>query len=373
MPTYARRCGSVALLLLAAIGLSPLAYAEVDLKQLKLPPGFAIEVFAEVEDARQMALGDDGVVFVGSRRKGSIYAVKDGKTIVLDERLIAPSGLAYRDGHLYVGAVSRILRYRDIQKHLTESPEPEVVTAKLPSALHHGWKFIRFGPDGKLYVPVGAPCNVCDPEAPYASILRLDVNEKEPALEVYARGVRNTVGFDWHPQTKELWFTDNGRDLLGDDVPGDELNHAPRPGMHFGFPFFHQGDLPDPEFKKGEAKDYVAPARTLGPHVAALGMSFYDGAMFPPEFRGQIFVPEHGSWNRSKDAGHTGYRVMRAKVENGKAIEYEPFVTGWLSADNKAWGRPNATLMLPDGSLLVSDDLANVIYRVSYQSPAAQN
>jgi glucose/arabinose dehydrogenase len=372
MHDRARLGGSIALLLLAALFPSSRAHAEVDLGKLKLPPGFAIEVFAEVEDARQMALGEDGVVYVGSRQKGNIYAVKDGKTTVIDEGLRAPSGLAYRDGHLYVGAVNRILRYRDIAKNYAKSPEPEVVTDKLPSDIHHGWKFMRFGPDGKLYVPVGAPCNVCDRADPYAAILRLDVNAKSPELEVFARGVRNTVGFDWDPQTKELWFTDNGRDMLGDGVPGDELNHAPRAGMHFGFPYYHQGDLPDPEFKKGEPKDYTAPAQTLDPHVAALGMSFYTGDMFPPEYRGQIFIPEHGSWNRSKDAGHTGYRITRVKLEGGKAVEYEPFITGWLGADNRGWGRPNATLVMPDGSLLISDDGADVIYRVRYAAPAAQ-
>ena len=367
MHDHARHASRFALLLLA-IGLSPRAHAEVDLGKLSLPPGFSIEVFATVEDARQMALGDDEVVFVGSRQKGNVYAVKDGKTILIDEGLRAPSGIAYRDGDLYVGAINRVLRYRDILKRLNASPEPEVVTEKLPSAVHHGWKFMRFGPDGKLYVPVGAPCNVCDPELPFASLLRLDVTKPDPELEVYARGIRNTVGFDWDPGTKELWFTDNGRDMFGDEKPGDELNHAPRAGMHFGFPYFHQGNLPDPDFKKGEAKDYVAPARTLGPHVAALGMSFYTGDMFPPEYRGQIFIPEHGSWNRTKEAGHTGYRITRVKLENGKAVEYAPFITGWLGPDNRGWGRPNATLVMPDGSLLISDDGADVIYRVRYAS-----
>jgi glucose/arabinose dehydrogenase len=367
-------CMVLGVLLCAVVGSARGARADEDLSKLRLPPGFAIEIFARAENARQMALGDDGVVFVGSREKGSVYAVKDGKTIVVDDGLKAPSGVAYRDGDLYVGAVSRVLRYRDILKHLNESPEPEVVTAKLPTSLHHGWKFIRFGPDGKLYVPVGAPCNVCEKEEPvYASILRMDVSQPDPTPEVFARGVRNTVGFDWHPQTKDLWFTDNGRDLLGDNVPADELNHAPRAGLHFGFPYFHQGDLPDPEFKRGEAKDYMPPAKTLGPHVAALGMSFYTGEMFPAEYRGQIFIAEHGSWNRTPNAGHTGYRVTRVKLENGKAVVYEPFITGWLGENNKAWGRPNAILVLPDGSMLISDDFAGVIYRVTYRGATARS
>jgi glucose/arabinose dehydrogenase len=348
------------------------AFAEVDLGKLQLPEGFSIEVFAQVPNARQMALGDDGVLYVGSRQAGQVHAVKDGKTVLIDEGLSLPSGVAYRDGSLYVGAVDRILRYPEIAKKLESSPEPEVVTDQLPKDRPHGWKFLRFGPDGQLYIPVGAPCNVCDPAEPYASILRMDVKKKDAKLEVFARGVRNSVGFDWDPRTKELWFTDNGRDLLGDEIPPDELNHAPSKGLHFGFPYYHAGDIKDPQLGKGEAQDYRAPAQKLAPHTAALGMSFYTGTMFPEEYRGQILIPEHGSWNRTPGAGHNGYRVTLVKVEKNKAVEYRPFITGWLQPDNKAWGRPNATLVMPDGSLLISDDLANVIYRVTYKAAAAR-
>jgi len=345
--------------------------ADLDLSRLKLPPGFSVEIFANVENARQMVLGDEGVVYVGSRAVGKVHAVKDGKVFVIDTGLKAPSGVAYRDGALYVGAVERVLRYPNITKRLADPPDPDVVTDKLPSEIHHGWKFMRFGPDGMLYVPVGAPCNVCEaPTALHARILRMDVSKPGSKPEVFAEGVRNTVGFDWDPRTKELWFTDNGRDLLGDDIPPDELNHAPKAGLHFGFPYFHGGDIPDPQFKKGKASDYTAPAQKLGPHVAALGMSFYTGEMFPAEYRGGIFVPEHGSWNRSTSAGHTGYRVMYARIDSSKVVSYEPFVTGWLGSDNKGWGRPNAILVMPDGSLLVSDDGANVIYRITYKAPA---
>jgi glucose/arabinose dehydrogenase len=364
------KTGAIALLAVLLCA-AALARAEVDLGKLKLPPGFKIEVFAEVEDARQMALGDDGVIYVGSRRKGSVYAVRDGKVKVIDEGLTMPSGVAYRDGTLYVGAVSKIYGYPQIGKKLASPPDPEVLTEKLPGDLHHGWKFLGFGPDGKLYVPVGAPCNVCDPKDPYASLLRMDVSKAGSEPEVFARGIRNTVGFDWDPRTKELWFTDNGRDMLGDDVPADELNHASEACLHFGFPYFHQGDLRDPELGKGKPEDYVKPARKLGPHVAALGMSFYTGQMFPAEYRGQILIAEHGSWNRSSGAGHTGYRIMRVDVKDNRAVSYEPFITGWLGENNKAWGRPNATLVLADGSLLIADDLANVIYRVTYRATSA--
>jgi glucose/arabinose dehydrogenase len=364
MHDRARRGGSLALLLLAVTSVSARAHAEVDLGKLKLPPGFTIEVFADVEDARQMALGEDGVVFVGSRQKGNVYAVKDGKTIVIDEGLRAPSGIAYRDGHLYVGAIHRILRYRDIHKNLGASPEPEVVTDKLPSAVHHGWKFMRFGPDGKLYVPVGAPCNVCDREPPFASILRLDVNAKDPELEVYARGVRNTVGFDWDPQTKELWFTDNGRDMLGDNLPSDELNHATEAGQHFGFPYCHQGDVLDPEFGKGRScADYRPPMVKMGPHVAALGMTFYMGSMFPAQYKNQIFVAEHGSWNRTTPLG---YRVAVVRVQDGKSSGQEVFAGGFYDG-NAVMGRPVDVLELVDGSLLVSDDVRGSIYRITYR------
>jgi glucose/arabinose dehydrogenase len=238
-----------------------------------------------------------------------------------------------------------------------------VVTDRLPKDRHHGWKFIAFGPDGKLYVPVGAPCNICEPDADrYANIMRM--NADGSGLETFARGVRNTVGFDWDPRSRDMWFTDNGRDWMGDDSPPDELNHAPRAGMHFGFPYCHGGTISDPEFgRRRPCSDFTPPAQNLGPHVAALGMRFYSGEQFPAQYRNQILIAEHGSWNRSKKIG---YRVSLVRLENGKATAYEPFATGWLQGEDP-WGRPADVLVMPDGSLLVSDDFAGAIYRIRYR------
>ncbi|SBT09611.1 putative L-sorbosone dehydrogenase [Candidatus Accumulibacter aalborgensis] len=349
------------------------AASELPLERIKLPQGFTIELWARVDNARQMALGQHdghgGTVFVGSMRAGKVHAVSFGANFkVQGVTLIAsglqlPVGVAYREGSLYVSAVSRILRYDDIERRLDHPPAPVLVTGSLPGDTHHGWKFIAFGPDGKLYVPVGAPCNICDPDPlRHAHILRM--NPDGSGLEVYARGVRNSVGFDWQPQTSELWFTDNGRDMLGDDLPPDELNHAPRAGMHFGYPYCHAGDLPDPDFgARRKCAEFTAPAQKLGPHVAALGMRFYTGTMFPPEYRNQIFIAEHGSWNRSKKIG---YRVTLVRLQGSKAVAYEPFASGWLQGET-AWGRPADVLVLPDGSLLVADDYAGAIYRISYR------
>ncbi|MBK7956045.1 MAG: sorbosone dehydrogenase family protein [Candidatus Accumulibacter sp.] len=350
-----------------------LAAAELPLERIKLPPGFAIELWARVDNARQMALGhhDDkgGTLFVGSMQAGKVHALSFGANFrvqavtVVASGLQRPVGVAYRDGSLYVSAVSRILRYDDIERRLAQPPAAVLVTDRLPGETHHGWKFIAFGPDGKLYVPVGAPCNICDPDPQrYANILRM--NADGSGADVYARGVRNSVGFDWQPQTGELWFTDNGRDLLGDDLPPDELNHAPRAGMHFGFPYCHGGTLPDPEFgARRSCAEFTAPAQQLAPHAASLGMRFYTGTMFPPEYRNQIFIAEHGSWNRSRKIG---YRVTLVRLQGSKAIAYEPFASGWLNGEN-AWGRPSDVLVLPDGSLLVADDHAGAIYRIVYR------
>ena len=360
----------VTLLLLMLAGACS-AQAPLPLERIKLPPGFAIELWARVDNARQMALGrtspEGGTLYVGSMKAGKLHAVRfdgsyrAGKVVKIDDGLKMPVGVAWRDGNLYVSAVSRILRYDNIDARLDAPPQPAVVTDRLPPETHHGWKFIAFGPDGKLYVPVGAPCNNCA-AAPdrYAAILRM--NADGSGLETFARGVRNTVGFDWHPQTRELWFTDNGRDMLGDDVPPDELNRAPQAGLHFGYPYCHGGDIADPEFGSRRAcAEFVPPAQKLGPHVAALGMRFYAGTMFPAEYRGQIFIAEHGSWNRSKKIG---YRVMRVRLEGARAVAYEVFAQGWLQGD-AAWGRPADVLPLPDGSLLVSDDEAGAIYRIT--------
>jgi glucose/arabinose dehydrogenase len=349
-------------------GLLPSSAAE--LNEFTLPPGFRIAVYAgDVPNARQMALGPPGVVFVGSRSEGKVYAVvdRDGDNRADQVHLIArgldqPSGVAYRDGALYVAAVSRILRFRDVAKDLTRPPKPEVVSDAYPSDAHHGWKFIAFGPDGKLYVPVGAPCNVCAPPGPlHATITRLEIVGGRP--EVLARGVRNSVGFDFDPATGDLWFTDNGRDWLGDEQPPDELNHLTKVGEHFGFPFCHGTGIRDPEYNGGRScTDFTPPARELGPHVAAIGMRFYGGRMFPEKYRGGVFIAEHGSWNRSTPIG---YRVTFVKIENGRATSYEPFASGWLKGST-ASGRPADVLVMPDGALLVSDDKAGRIYRISY-------
>jgi glucose/arabinose dehydrogenase len=337
---------------------------------IQLPAGFRIDVFAEdVPNARQMAEGPDGIVFVGSRAEGKVYAVvdRDGDhradaVHVLARNLNMPSGIAYRDGALYVAAVNRVLRFRDAARSLERPPAPEVVSDGFPSDTHHGWKFIAFGPDGKLYVPVGAPCNVCEGPGPlHATITRLDPAGGQP--EVVARGVRNTVGFDFHPQTGELWFTDNGRDWLGDDQPPDELNRLSRTGEHFGFPHCHGDGLRDPEHNAGrDCGQFTPPVQLLGPHVAALGMRFYTGRMFPEEYRGGIFVAEHGSWNRSQPVG---YRVTFVRVEGGRALSYQPFASGWLKGST-ASGRPADVLVMADGALLVSDDKAGRIYRIAY-------
>ncbi|MBL0141784.1 MAG: sorbosone dehydrogenase family protein [Betaproteobacteria bacterium] len=316
-----------------------------------------------------MALGEKGWLFVSTRTAGNVYAIRhDGmkalETVTIATGLEMPNGVAFRHGALFVAEVSRVWRYDAIESSLPKAPKPVLVHDKYPTDRHHGWKFIRFGPDGWLYIPVGAPCNVCDRGDPYASITRLKPDGS--AMEIVARGVRNTVGFDWHPVTKELWFTDNGRDMMGDDVPPDELNHAPKPGMHFGFPYCHGGEVPDPDFAKGRScAQFTPPAQKFGAHVASLGMRFYTGSMFPAAWRNQAFIAEHGSWNRSKKSG---YRVMHARVEGGKVVDYGVFAEGFLdAATDKAWGRPVDVQEMPDGALLVSDDFAHAIYRISWR------
>ena len=282
---------------------------------------------------------------------------------VIASGLSLPVGVALHDGDLYISAISRILVLRDIENHLDDPPTPEVVTDRLPTARHHGWKFIAFGPDGLLYVPIGAPCNVCD-QPGYAKLLRMKPDGSD--WQDVAYGIRNTVGFDWQPGSGTLWFTDNGRDMMGDDLPSDELNRVDRLGEHFGFPYCHQGDTPDPEYGRGHpCKDYAPPALKLGAHVAALGMRFYTGSMFPASYRGAIFVAEHGSWNRTRKSG---YRVMVVDVDGKRVTGYRPFVTGFMQ-NEIAWGRPADVQLLPDGSLLISDDRAGAIYRVTYAAP----
>jgi len=346
------------------------AVSEQTLTNIHLPPGFKLAILAEdVPNARSMTLGPEGVLFVGTRPEGKVYAVLDSnrdfkadRVLTIASGLNVPNGVAFRDGSLYVAEINRILKFQNIGKSLEHPPQPTVVTTNYPSDKHHGWKFIAFGPDGKLYVPVGAPCNVCDPTNEiYSTITR--INADGSGREIFARGVRNTVGFDWHPQTHALWFTDNGRDNLGENVPPDELNRAPRPGLHFGFPYFHGKAISDPRFVAGKlASEFTPPELELGPHVAALGMRFYTGTMFPQKYRGGIFIAEHGSWNRREPIG---YRVMFVKMENNRPVSYEVFAEGWLKG-SVAWGRPVDVLVMPDGSLLVSDDKAGKIYRIAY-------
>lgn len=358
--------------LIAASGvlLATTSHAQrLPIQRIKLPPGFEISVFADnVPNARSLALGKGNVLFVGTRSAGRVYAVRyrdfrATQVITLASGLSMPNGVALRDGSLYVAEVNRVLRFDDIENRLDSPPRPVVVNDRFPRDTHHGWKFIRFGPDGWLYVPVGAPCNSCEPDPDrYALISR--IRPDGSGYEVVARGVRNSVGFDWHPETRELWFTDNGRDWMGDDMPADELNHAPKPGLHFGYPYCHQGDAADPEFGRGRScAEFVAPVVKLGPHVAALGMRFYTGSQFPKEYRGNIFIAEHGSWNRSSKIG---YRIKRVAVSGGKVIRHEVFAEGWLE-DERVWGRPVDVEVMPDGSLLVSDDYAGAIYRISYR------
>lgn len=349
--------------------------SRLPIQEIKLPPGFKIDVYAEdVPNARQMALSPKGVLYVGSRGEGKVHAVvdenRDGradKVHLIARGLNMPSGVAFRDGALYVAEVSRVLRWDGIDGKLADPPKPTVVSDAFPRDRHHGWKFIAFGPDGQLYVPVGAPCNVCASEKPiYASITRLRVGPdgKGSQPEVFASGIRNTVGFDWHPQSKELWMAENGRDNMGNDIPPDELLRAPKAGLHFGFPYCHGGDIPDPEFgKQRRCADFTPPAIKLGPHVAAIGMRFYTGNMFPAAYRNQAFIAEHGSWNRDQPLG---YRVTLVKIQDGRALSYETFAEGWLRPNGKVWGRPADVLVMPDGALLVSDDEAGAIYRISY-------
>ena len=351
------------------------AKADVKLDKLKLPEGFTIDVWAaEVPNARSMALSETGIVFVGNRQENNVYALvdenADGKAdskYILATDLRMPNGVAFKDGDLYVAEVSRILRFKDIENNLT-NPTYEVVYDGYPDEAHHGWKFIAFGPDGLLYIPVGAPCNICISEDPiFASITRLDVSKPGAKPEIYAHGVRNSVGMTWHPETKELWFTDNGRDMLGDDTPDCELNKATTLGQHFGYPYWHAGTIKDPEVgsEGKEAAFYTAPEAKLGAHTAPLGLRFYTGDQFPASYKNQLFIAKHGSWNRSKKSG---YEVVLARLDSmGKVSSQEIMVSGWLDqATQEAWGRPVDVQQLADGSLLISDDVANCIYRLSY-------
>jgi glucose/arabinose dehydrogenase len=344
-----------------------------DLSRLTLPAGFRIELYASgVEQARELAIGAKGTVFAGSFDAGNVYALVDAdhdgraeKVLTIAKGLDKPSGIAFHDGDLYIAAMSRIYRLADVEAHLDAPPKPLLVTDKLPKDEPHGWKFIAFGPDGRLYVPIGAPCNVCDKGNKYAKIVSMKPDGSD--WKDVAFGIRNSVGFDWQPGTHELWFTDNGRDMLGDDLPSDELNRVTKAGEHFGFPYCHQGDTLDPELGKGKScSDYTPPVEKLGAHVASLGMRFYTGSMFPADYRGAAIIAEHGSWNRSKKSG---YRVVAVRLEGAKSLGEIPLVTGF-EKDDDVIGRPADVLVMPDGALLVADQLGGAVYRVSYAASA---
>ena len=348
-------------------------FKKYNLDKIKLPPGFTINVYAEVPNARSITLSPSGVLYVGNRAEDKVYAVtddnKDGKAdkvYTIASGLNTPNGVAFKNGHLYIATISSILKLENIEASLAAPPQPKVVYDKFPTDEHHGWKFISFGPDGKLYVPVGAPCNICKSENPvYASITRM--NDDGTGFEIFANGIRNSVGFAWHPVTKQIWFTENGRDMMGNDVPSDELNTAAVAGMHFGYPYCHEGNIPDPEFGKGKnCSDYTAPVQKLGAHVAALGMRFYTGNMFGADYLNRVFIAEHGSWNRTEPVG---YKLTSVSLdETGKSVANNTFAEGWLQPDGKVLGRPVDVEIMQDGSMLVSDDYSGVIYRVSKQN-----
>ena len=365
-------------LMMAIAGLSAAltaTAADLPLEKIKLPEGFTISIYADnVSGARSMALSESGVLFVGSQQPGKVHALIDtdgdnkvDKVHVIAEGLWWPNGVALKDGDLYVAEINRILRYDDIENHLDAPPEPVVVIDNLPKEQMHGWKYLDFGPDGKLYFGIGAPCNDCDGvvdnnDERFSTIMRANADGTE--LEPYVHGVRNTVGITWHPENKDLYFTDNGRDLMGDDVPDCELNRVTEMGQHFGYPYIHSGDVPDPKHGEGKnPEDYVKPIQKLGPHVAPLGLKFYTGDQFPAAYKNRLFIAQHGSWNRTVKIG---YRVMQVTLdEAGNAAKYEEFATGWLFKGD-AWGRPVDVRVAHDGALLVSDDMANVIYRIAY-------
>lgn len=346
---------------------------------LEAPSGFKVEVFAEgVEGARQMALSPEGIIYVGTRRtgdNGKVYAVidedKDFKadTVkIIASGLRMPNGVAFLNNDLYVAEVSNIWKFENVDAHLESSQSPILINDTFPTESSHGWKYIAFGPDNKLYVPVGAPCNVCNHEDEnpiYASLTRMNPDGTD--REIIANGIRNTVGFTWHPVTGNLWFTDNGRDWMGDDIPPCELNELSVEGTHYGFPYLHGNDIWDPEFGSSDEikqRDFVKPKQELGPHVAPLDVMFYTGDMFPEQYKNQALIAEHGSWNRSEKIG---YQISIVTFDDaGNSTSYQPFIKGWLQGEDEILGRPVAFLQMPDGSVLISDDHTGTIYRLSY-------
>jgi glucose/arabinose dehydrogenase len=345
--------------------------AEFSIDNIQVPDGFRISVVADVPNARSLVLGDDGTLFVSSRRIGKLYALRGvlaeiPEVLEIASGLRYPNGIAYHDGDLYIAESERILKLGNIEAQLDAPGEPEIVVPKLLAGKQHSWKYLAIGPDNKLYTGIGVPCNVCD-EPDYGVIQRMNLDGSE--LEVIARGIRNTLGFDWHPVTGDLWFTDNNRDMMGDDLPPDELNHLGAVGEHFGFPFCHGTDIREPEDELaalGTCADSKPPAQELGPHVAALGLAFYDGEQFPEKYRNQVFIAEHGSWNRSKKIG---YRVSLVTLDGNTGVDYRPFAEGWLQGQATT-GRPVDVIVAEDGSLLISDDYAGKVYRIEYVGAA---
>ena len=348
-------------------GLTARPASEMKLDQIKLPPGFRIELWAEgLPNARSIAVGARGTVFVGTRLAGNVYAVieKDGKREVktLLRELHRPNGIVFHNGDLYVAELSRILRYPNIEASL-DNPKPVVVFDALPKDEAHGWKYMVMGPDGWLYFNIGAPCNICVPPDTHASIVRVD--PVKGVMETVARGVRNSVGMAFHPATRELWFTNHGRDWMGEDMPNDTLHRIEKKGVHFGYPYCHQGDTPDPEFGRGRScSEFTPPVLKLGAHIAPLGMRFYTGKMFPADYRNRIIIANHGSWNRTRKIG---FNLMQVTLDGaGKPLKYEPFAEGWAQGSSY-WGRPVDVQVMPDGALLVSDDVAGALFRISYR------
>jgi glucose/arabinose dehydrogenase len=336
--------------------------------KLKLQPNFHIALYAaNVPNARSMRQGEKGTVFVGSRLQDKVHAIveKNGKrdVKVIASGLYRPNGLAIKDGTLYIAELSQISKIEKIEDNLDNPPKPTVIYSDLPKDEAHGWKFIGIGPDNKLYVPVGQPCNNCLPSDKHGQIRRINLDGS--GAEVVARGVRNTVGFDWNPVNKQLYFTDNGRDWASEDVPEDELNRITKTGLHFGSPFCYQGDFVDPEFGWGKScADYEKPVLKTGPHSASLGMRFNTGNAFPAKYRNAIFIARHGSWNRTKKFGGDILAVFLNP--NGTVKSTEVFLSGFLGADNNYIGRPVDVLFLKDGSMLISDDFNGAVWRVTY-------
>jgi glucose/arabinose dehydrogenase len=362
---------------LAPVPGPPLAAApdKLPTAKLKLPPGFNIEVYAAgMANARSLAEGDKGTVFVGSRLVDKVYGIvnKDGKRSVkiVASGLYRPNGVAFRNGTLYIAELSKIDKIDKVEDNLDNPPKPVTIYDNLPKEEAHGWKFIAIGPDNKLYVPIGQPGNNVLHDDAHGQIRRINLDGT--GAEVVALGVRNTVGFDWNPETKQLYFTDNGRDWMSEDVPEDELNRVTKVGEDFGAPYCYQGNIPDPEFGWGRScSEFTAPVALMGPHSASLGMRFYTGNMFPKTYKNVIFVARHGSWNRSKKFGGDVVAVHLNKDGTVKSVE--PFITGFLE-NNNYLGRPVDVMQMKDGSLLVSDDWNGAVYRVTYgkQKVAAQ-